>query len=227
MTAMLALTAGAKPTAGTLRGTVLGRIDIPPRYSFMRLRTASGNEWAAVPVSTVSVGEEVVVENAFPMVGFKSKELGITFDRVSFGALSAGSPRTDPSIEPEVGRVRGREECFDYASIDLNGDGEPEILVLSRDQEWCGSGGCTLFIYRRSSNALAEVASVGLVGEALIADKRINGWKSLVIENRSGLWLLTFDGKTYPSNPTTRPATRLAKRPAASPIKWTRASTCR
>ena len=41
-------------------------------------------------------------------------------------------------------RLKGEDKTtrYLYASVDLNGDGTPEIIVYLTGREWCGSGGC-------------------------------------------------------------------------------------
>jgi hypothetical protein len=84
-----AATAPEGAPAVTVKGKVLDRIDAAP-YSYLKLSTASGETWAAVPQTTVSVGSEVTVAGAFPMKNFESKTLKRKFDVVYFGTLDNG-----------------------------------------------------------------------------------------------------------------------------------------
>ena len=72
-----------------LRGKVLEKIDVS-QYSYLRLATASGAIWTAVPRTDRKVGDEVGVRDVLPMQGFESKELNRKFDVVYFGALASG-----------------------------------------------------------------------------------------------------------------------------------------
>ena len=38
------------------------------------------------------------------------------------------------------------------ASVDLNGDGVPEVIVYVSSKAWCGSGGCTMLILAREKS---------------------------------------------------------------------------
>jgi hypothetical protein len=92
-TAAWAQNAGAATkgeSAVTLKGKVLERIDAAP-YSYLKLSTASGEAWAAVPQTATTVGSEVTVAGAFPMKNFESKALKRKFDVVYFGTLDNGS----------------------------------------------------------------------------------------------------------------------------------------
>jgi hypothetical protein len=80
----------------TLSGTLLERIDAPP-YTYLRVATPAGEEWAAVSQTGVAVGEKVTVTGT-TMQGFQSKTLQRQFDRIVFGTLaSAPAPAPTPS----------------------------------------------------------------------------------------------------------------------------------
>ncbi len=91
-----AATAGApaEPPSGpsserlTVRGVVEETFDASD-YTYMRLRTADGELWAATGKSVVKKGETVTVVNAARMDGFESKTLNRRFDRIVFGNLAA------------------------------------------------------------------------------------------------------------------------------------------
>jgi hypothetical protein len=83
--------AQAPAAAGSLKGKVLERLDAPP-YSYLRLQTAQGEAWAAVPKTEIANGQEVTVAGAMPMTGFESKTLKRKFDTVYFGTLGGDAP---------------------------------------------------------------------------------------------------------------------------------------
>ncbi len=84
---------GAVPegAAAVIKGKVVERLDAPP-YSYLRLVTAQGETWAAVPKTDVEKGAEVTVGGAMPMNGFESKTLKRKFDVVYFGTLGGPEP---------------------------------------------------------------------------------------------------------------------------------------
>jgi hypothetical protein len=76
------------PGAGlSVSGKVLERIDASP-YCYLRLKTAQGEVWAAVPEAKVEKGAEVTVVGAMIMKDFESKTLKRTFAEVYFGNLA-------------------------------------------------------------------------------------------------------------------------------------------
>ncbi len=90
---------GAVPAAPeralvTVSGTVLETMDAS-EYTYMRLKTASGETWAAVNKTKIAKGDTVTVTNAMVMDGFQSKTLNRTFDKILFGVL--GKPGEAPA----------------------------------------------------------------------------------------------------------------------------------
>ncbi len=85
------------PDAGSsmaVQGKVMERLDAPP-YSYLKLKTAQGEAWAAVPKTEVANGTDVTVSGAMPMNDFESKTLKRKFALVYFGTL--GGPAAPPA----------------------------------------------------------------------------------------------------------------------------------
>ncbi len=59
-------------------------------YSYLRLKTAQGDTWAAVPTAKVKKGDKVTVAEPMVMNNFESKALKRKFDKVLFGTLASG-----------------------------------------------------------------------------------------------------------------------------------------
>ncbi len=94
--------ADAPQAAGeTVRGKILERIDTP-QYSYLRLQTGSGEQWAAVTKTDKAVGAEVSVVNAVWMQNFKSNTMNRTWERIAFGSLDDGSSAALPAGHPNV-----------------------------------------------------------------------------------------------------------------------------
>lgn len=73
--------------ASALEGTVLEMMDVGS-YSYLRLKTAGGETWAAIPRTVLAVGARVVIPNPMRMDGYKSETLGRKFDHIVFGVLA-------------------------------------------------------------------------------------------------------------------------------------------
>ncbi len=71
-----------------LNGDVLETLPVS-KYTYLRLRTSTGEVWAAVPSAPIAVGSHVAIENATRMDDFKSTTLKRTFQVIYFGTLGA------------------------------------------------------------------------------------------------------------------------------------------
>lgn len=94
---------GAPEAAGgAIQGKVLERLDAPP-YSYLKVQTAQGESWAAVPKTDIAVGADVTVSGAMPMSGFESKTLNRKFDVVYFGTLGGEAQMAGMPPAPGAG----------------------------------------------------------------------------------------------------------------------------
>jgi hypothetical protein len=80
-------TAPRAPAATAVTGEVL-EIQNVESYTYLRLKTAQGETWAAVTTAPVKKGAKVTIENATVMNNFESKALKKTFPSVVFGTLA-------------------------------------------------------------------------------------------------------------------------------------------
>ena len=78
----------------TLTGSVLEAIDVP-EYTYMRIKTAGGEDWVAVTKVPVKVGDVVTVNQSLVMTDFPSKSLNRTFPKLIMGSL-VGTPKKKP-----------------------------------------------------------------------------------------------------------------------------------
>jgi hypothetical protein len=86
--------AGAPAAGATVTGQVLEVTEVDA-YTYLRLKTADGETWAAVGKAPVKVGQTVTIEGASVMTNFESKTLKKTFPKIVFGSLAgtgAGMP---------------------------------------------------------------------------------------------------------------------------------------
>ncbi len=75
----------APPSPG-LKGEVLETRDVDS-YTYLRLKTAQGEVWAAVPTTGTKKGAQVTIGNSMVMRDFESKALHKTFDQIVFGQI--------------------------------------------------------------------------------------------------------------------------------------------
>jgi hypothetical protein len=79
----------AQPPAAVppLKGEVLETRDADP-YTYLRLKTAQGETWAAVMKAPVKKGAQVTILEPMTMANFESKALKMKFDTIVFGTLA-------------------------------------------------------------------------------------------------------------------------------------------
>jgi hypothetical protein len=106
---------------------------------------------------------------------------------------------------------------YSFAVVDLNSDGNPEVIVYLTGNNWCGSGGCTTLVLSSDNSTFRVITRITVSRPPLrMFTAKTNGWHEI------GVWVqgggaatgyeaeLSFDGRTYPNNPTVSPARRLA-----------------
>jgi len=110
--------AAGQPATNLLKGKVLEKIEAPP-YSYLKLATASGETWTAVPQTPLAVGAEATVTNAFPMKDFESKTINRKFEVVFFGTLegAGGSAPMAPPPAAAAAPAMGGEPAANPAQM--------------------------------------------------------------------------------------------------------------
>jgi hypothetical protein len=105
---------------------------------------------------------------------------------------------------------------YSSAFVDLKDDGTKEVIVYVSGRGWCGSGGCVMLIlapegawYKVVTKATATRLPIRVLGT------KTNGWHDIsVVVGGGGIQpayeaMLSFDGTTYPSNPSIPPARQM------------------
>ena len=91
---------------------------------------------------------------------------------------------------------------FIFFEYDLNDDGKKEIFVGLRGSYFCGSGGCTTYLLDNQGNVITKFS---VSRDVVIDNKVTNGFKDLFIYSGGKFRIVKYNGKTYPSNPSTLP----------------------
>jgi hypothetical protein len=89
----------AAPGPATLKGEVLEIIDVDS-YTYLRMKTAGGEIWAAVGKANVRKGAEVTIVDPAVMENFESRALKRTFPTIVFGTLGGAAPVGDAASAP-------------------------------------------------------------------------------------------------------------------------------
>jgi uncharacterized protein len=108
-------------------------------------------------------------------------------------------------------------------TIDLNGDGVLDALVVFSSSYWCGTGGCTMLVFKgKTDKTFQLVSESSLVRPPVtVSETKTKGWRDLIIQVSGGgapakTVALKFDGKKYPLNPSDQPGL-----PDKPPVKGT------
>ena len=114
-------------------------------------------------------------------------------------AIQAAMQVIDATIKPNH---------YDLARADLDADGIDDVLALMNGKSgYCGSGGCTLFVFKAGANGLSKVGAVKIVSRPIYLRKNTHhGFRDLLVSVRGGgatpgLAALEFDGSSYPVSP--------------------------
>ena len=103
-------------------------------------------------------------------------------------------------LDAVLAKLDYRDELPIVQEIDLDGDGQAEILIRSPDARGCGNAGCPYVALSAGS-----VATIGeFFGYLAILDERINGYRVIqsfgrVRAGATALDTYVFDGKRYRS----------------------------
>jgi hypothetical protein len=96
----LPLPPAASQGAPSVQGEVL-EVQTVEGYTYLRLKTRNGEEWAAVTSADVKKGATVTIANAMLMSNFESKSLKRRFEKIYFGDIAqGGAPAAMPAGMP-------------------------------------------------------------------------------------------------------------------------------
>jgi hypothetical protein len=115
-------------------------------------------------------------------------------------------PALAAAVKAHAGDEGGREpKEFRYGLTDLNGDRVDDAVVLLLGSDYCGSGGCTMAVFRGSAEGFQFVSRSTVTSEPIgVSGEVRRGWRTLIVHTRGGDALMRFDGRRYPLNPSTQ-----------------------
>lgn len=124
---------GHVPMAAGMVGPVLETMDAGG-YTYVRIKTASGEIWAAGPGTMVEVGQVVEVKDPQPMPGFKSGSMNRTFDMIYFA-----SALTAPGAEMIPTGTTAAPETVDATPVVAKAEGGQSVEeVIVGKSDWVG-----------------------------------------------------------------------------------------
>jgi hypothetical protein len=108
---------------------------------------------------------------------------------------------------------------FSSTFVDLRDDDTEEVIVYLTGDGWCGSGGCTTLILVPKDSSYTVLTKITIVRPPIrLLMSKSKGWHDLAVRVQGGGIIepyevkLSFDGRTYPRNPTVPPARRLTEK---------------
>lgn len=101
-------------------------------------------------------------------------------------------------------QLRDTNETFGYSLVDLNGDGRKEAVAWVTGRFYCGTGGCSLQVFRRTKSGWRLFADAGIAHTPIkLLAIRTHGWRDLSEWQYGGgtyrpfeAWL-RFNGREY------------------------------
>jgi hypothetical protein len=168
--------------------------------------TAENTEPATDP-AVVATPEEVatpVVEDPDPTDTIPGDQYLVDASSKQTADLVRLTLQSSMKADIEKGLIDSVSRKFVFFEYDLNEDGKKEIFVGLFGSYFCGSGGCTQYLLDNQGNVITIFTVAG--NPVVIDNNKTNGWKDLFIHSGKKDRIVKFDGKKYPSNPSTLPA---------------------
>jgi len=125
------------------------------------------------------------------------------------------------TIEFALGQYfKGQQYDYKIYLSDLNGDGKEDALVYMTDRNWCGSGGCTLIVFKGSDKGFDFLSKTRVSMQPIrISSNMSHGWRNLIVNAKGiGSVVLKYNGKEYPYNPTLLPKPNEAELKSAKSV---------
>ena len=136
--------------------------------------------------------------------------------------LVVAAQSVPPALAVAVRTFAGGPEdpSFRHSFAALNGDRSPEALVLLSGSKWCGSGGCTLLVFRQVRGKFVLASRITVTQTPIrVLPESTHGWKTLIVYSKGrGNVLLRFDGNRYPLNPSMQPVATEAQVKASTMV---------
>jgi len=129
----------AAPSQGkTLSGTIL-EVEHTKIFTYLRLKTADGETWAATERAELKKGMDVTLDNTVVMTNFEAPSLNRKFDKIVFGHLPSAGPNAAlsrshlSSVHSGVGKAPGAADVKVAKATGSNAKTVAEV-VAGKDQ---------------------------------------------------------------------------------------------
>jgi len=104
-------------------------------------------------------------------------------------------------LKNELDQLTEFDRRFQMYLIDLNGDGKDEYFVRFMSPYFCGTGGCTFLLLDRYAEIITQFSVMD--APLYITKIKSKGWHNIYLYNNGSYRELKYNGKKYPSNPST------------------------
>ena len=166
--------AAAVSQGSQVTGTVAETINAGG-YTYIKMTTDAGEQWAAVPQAEVKQGERVTIVKAMMMPQFASPTLNRTFDRIWFGQLgdaAAAAPAPAAAEPPSQGAAHGRAA--------------PSSVTLEKPVAKAAGQGARTVAELHAQKAALDGKPVALRGQVTKATNGVMGKNWLHLQDGSG-----------------------------------------
>lgn len=135
-------------------------------------------------------------------------------------ADAQAQPRPEASLRSWLQHQLGdddRDARAASAFADLNGDGRAEAIVYLMSSSLCGTGGCVLLVLTQQGSGWRQVGRLTVVNPPVrLFTTRTRGWSDLGVRVAGGgararEVRVTFNGRSYASNPSMLPGHRIGR----------------
>jgi len=106
-------------------------------------------------------------------------------------------------LKEDLAFLQPLDRKFQFYKIDLNNDGNDEILVRFLSPYFCGTGGCTFLLLDKYGKIITKFTVTR--PPFFVEQTKVNGWAILLVKDSGVFKELTFNDGSYPSNPTVLP----------------------
>jgi hypothetical protein len=113
----------------------------------------------------------------------------------------------DRFLQRDIPLMQEEDKQFQYAAIDLNGDGREEYFVRFQSSYFCGKEGCTMLIL---NNDLTLINRYTMMQPPVhvSADSK-NGWRTIMVQSNGAFREMAYENGKYPEQFSTLPAGKL------------------
>lgn len=129
---------------------------------------------------------------------------------ISTASLPMETPLARTAIET---LFEGDHVTYEAAFVDLDEDGKQDIVAYASGPQYCGSGGCSMSVLRATGKGYDTIGRTTVTQLPIrLLPSRSHGLHDLGVAVSGGgasehAVRLRFDGRRYPSNPTSLPNT--------------------